>query len=122
MQGHFTSGQDIIKKSPICRSYERCNKTADHILMCPEAVRVDALMKIIYNVKEWLEDIGTYRYLVYCIVRYAQGRGSRTVEEVCRGLLQQLQQLATSQDVIGWKRFMECMVSKEMTRIQNHYV
>ena len=118
---HFQSKYDK-KVDPLCRSCGRCNETAEHTLFCPEAGRVDALMKTIHNMGEWLEDVGTCHDLLYCLVRYAQGRGGRTMEDVCDGLSDQFQRMAISQDKIGWRRFMEGMMSKEIAPIQTRFL
>jgi hypothetical protein len=51
-------------------------------------------------------------------MEYAHGRGGRTMEDICEGLGPQFQKMAKAQDAIGWRRFMEGMICKEMRQIQ----
>ncbi len=61
--------------------------------------------------EKWLEEMDTDPDLLDCIMEYAHGRGGRTMESICEGL----------GDAIGWRRFMEGMISKEMRTIQYEY-
>jgi hypothetical protein len=58
-----------------------------------------------------------------CIYEYSTGRGGVTMEEICsnQGYDGQYQQMAKAQDSIGWRRFMEGMVCKEIRAIQTTY-
>jgi len=103
---------------PMCRSCGVCAETAEHILFCPEIGRVDTLMKAIHNAGEWLEKVGTDSDLIYCLIRFAQGRGARSMDESYNPLPAPFSKLALSQDKIGWRRFMEGMISKECVKIQ----
>ena len=44
------------------------------------------------------------------------------MEDVCDGLSDKFQCMAISQDKIGWRRYMEGMVSKEIAAIQTHFL
>jgi hypothetical protein len=41
--------------------------------------------------------------------------------DICRDLSHQFQAMAIEQDVIGWRRFMEGMISKKLVCIQDEY-
>jgi hypothetical protein len=58
-----------------------------------------------------------------CIFEYATGRGMRTMEEICteNDCDARYDIMARSQDSIGWRRFMEGMVCKEIRAIQSTY-
>ena len=43
------------------------------------------------------------------------------MQEICREMDQQFKAMATEQDMIGWRRFMEGMLSKKMVCIQEDY-
>ncbi len=43
------------------------------------------------------------------------------MEDICGGLGPKFQKMATAQDMIGWRRFTEGMICKEMREIQNDY-
>ena len=45
-----------------------------------------------------------------------------TMEEVCRSLPGRFRRLAISQDKMGWRRFMEGMISKEIALIQRQFM
>jgi len=58
-----------------------------------------------------------------CIYHYAMGRGSTTMMEICidMGYGVKFSRMATSQDEIGWRRFMEGMIFKEACQLQEEY-
>ena len=66
----------------------------------------------------WLREKGTDKILLELetLIEYAKGRGSVTMEEICRHKHKPeiYQLLATSQDKIGWRHFMKGMISKEI--------
>ena len=88
-----------------------------HVLACPEVGRVDALQKSITLVLKWLEYVGTDATLGQLFVQFARGRGGLTMVELAEGLDEPYLRFARSQDCIGWRRFMEGMVSKEILAI-----
>ena len=54
-------------------------------------------------------------------MEYAHGRGGRTMESICEGLGPQFMKMTVEQDTIGWRRFMEGMISKETRSIQYRF-
>jgi hypothetical protein len=56
-----------------------------------------------------------------CIMEYAHGRGGKTMESICAGLDLQFLLMAREQDTIGWRCFMEGMVSTRMRSLQCNY-
>jgi hypothetical protein len=70
----------------------------------------------------WMKEMDTDLVLRRCILQYAQGRGSRSLQEICGGEGEPYEQMARSQDVIGWQRFMEGMVCREMRSLQESYL
>ena len=71
---------------PLCPSCAQANETCSHILFCNHAGRVDALMKSIDLLEQWLEEVDTDPDLVECIVEYARGRGQLAMLDICRGM------------------------------------
>jgi hypothetical protein len=69
-------------------------------------------------VDKWLEDHGTDSTLCKCLIEYAHERGGKTMSEIVGWRRGALQTLADSMDLIGWRRFMEGMISKEIVAIQ----
>ena len=110
------------ERSPLCPSCEQCEETTAHVLHCSECGRVAALQRTIDNLEQWLESVGTERMLAKSLVSFARGRGGRTMEEVVRPLPLRYQRLGRSQDAIGWRRFMEGMISKEVVELQREYI
>ena len=111
-------GEDRTSKCPCCGVAE---ETAEHVLYCEEAGRVEFLSKWTEAMESWLEESETDEDLLYCIVEYMSGRGARTMTEICRGLGPRFGRLGRSQDAIGWRRFMEGMISKEVVIIQRDF-
>ena len=56
------------------------------------------------------------------IVTYVQGRGAVTMEEAIHDAPPRFRQMACSQDTIGWRWFLEGMLSTEITQIQQQYM
>jgi hypothetical protein len=71
--------------------------------------------------EEWLEEAKTEPELLDCIAEFAQGKGGRTMTDICAGLAPRFDQMAKEQDAIGWRRFMEGMISRRMREIQFNY-
>ncbi len=113
-QAYYTPGHD--KRCPSCGvEFETCG----HILTCKEAGRVEVLHRSIDLLDSWLQENGTERRLRQFIVRYAHGRGGRTMHDIV-GFRQEYRRLAASVDCIGWRRFMEGMLSVELVEFQKY--
>ena len=113
-QAYYTPGHD--KRCPSCGvAFETC----EHILTCEEEGRVDVLHRSIDLLDKWLRDNGTDRMLRQFIVRYAHGRGGQTMHDIV-GFKQEFRRLAASVDCIGWRRFMEGMLSVELIELQKY--
>jgi hypothetical protein len=98
-------------------------ETCAHVLHCEEAVRVDTLHRLINWLNDWLKKVGTEPNLREGLVEYARGRGNKTMEDITRGWGPGFQEMGHSQDkILGWRRFMEGMMSKEIIPIQADYV
>jgi len=106
----------------ICPSCDECSETCAHVLQCSDAGRVEAMLLTIDLMKKWLLKIGTDGGLVTALVRYAAGRGQVTMQEICFDMGEEYHRFAWSQDMIGWRRFMEGMVTKEIVAIQWQYL
>jgi hypothetical protein len=110
-------------KSPQCPSCLQVTETAEHVLSCQHAGRVDVLLSTIKLMDHWMKSERTEPTLRECIYHYAMGRGSTTMTEICRdmGYGIKFRKMATSQDEIGWRRFMEGMICKEARQLQEEY-
>jgi hypothetical protein len=78
---------------------------------------VDVLEKSIDLLDDWLIDQGTEEELRFCLIDYARGRGGITMSDICHGKSNRYKKMARSQDMIGWRRFMEGMISKEILNL-----
>ena len=107
--------------SPKCPSCGIVNESCAHILFCEEVGRVDAMMQTIGLLDTWLLKVGSDSGLRRSILDYARGRGGRSMTEITGNRGRRFRSFAKSQDIIGWRRFMEGMVSKELIKIQTTY-
>ncbi len=106
-------------KCPCCTIHV---ETATHVLLCPEAGRVEAFQLGTTALKQWLQKADTDPDLTDSIVEYVRRRGTITMEEAIVDALLRFRQMALSQDKIGWRRFLEGMISKEITSTQRQYI
>jgi hypothetical protein len=106
---------------PSCRSCRQVRESCGYILVCDHAGRVEALMILISLMNDWMEEVETDPVLRRCIVRYAKGRGNRSMLEICWGEGEPYERMASAQDSIRWRRFMEGMVCQDMQALQELY-
>ena len=109
----------VVHKCPSCTV---ARDTCAHVLACNHEGRVEALKLTLDIAESWLADMDTEPDLLDCIMEYAHARGGRLMEEICEGLGPQFQRMAKEQDAIGWRRFMEGMISREMRTIQYEFI
>jgi hypothetical protein len=96
-------------------------ETADHILLCPKEGRIEAFRLATTALERWLKEADTDPNLADCIVKYVQQRGTVTMEEAVRGAPHRFWTMGLSQDKIGWRRFLEGMILKEITVVQRQF-
>ncbi len=106
-------------KCPCCTIHV---ETAAHVLLCPEAGRVEAFMLGTNALERWLEKAETDPDLTDSIVEYVRRRGTVTMEEATVDAPPRFRNMALSQDRIGWRRLLEGMISKEIATIQRQYI
>ncbi len=106
---------------PLCPSCTQVHKTCSHVLYCNNDGRVDAMMKSINLLSSWMVRVNTDPDLQECIAKYAKGRGTITMTEICWNMDAPFWKMARYQDKIGWRRFMEGMVPKGLREIQTMY-
>ncbi len=80
---------------------------------------MDVLEKSIDLLDDWLIEQGTDEELRFCLIDYARGRGGLSMYDICHKKSPKFHCMTRSQDQIGWRRFMEGMVSKEIQNV--HY-
>jgi hypothetical protein len=70
-----------------CPSCHQEKETTAHTLFCNKNCRVDAFMKSIDLLEQWLNEVGTDPPLLRdCIVEYTKSRGGITIEEIRHAL------------------------------------
>ena len=108
--------------NPKCPSCTQCVGSCAHVIECQEEGRVETLLGTIDFLDIWMKKIGTNKGLWNSLVRYAKGRGAITMKDIVGDRTHSLYPLAQSQDLIGWIRFMEGMISEEITGIKKSYL
>ena len=77
---------------------------------------MDLLKKLINDLEQWLWGAETKTGLKQAICGYARGRGGISMSVAVGGQRALHGDMADSQDMIGWRRFMEVMISREMKK------
>lgn len=113
MQARYTPNHS--KKCPSCGV---AVETCAHVLICEESGRVESLHKSISLLDKWMKDKGTDPTLRKVLIEYAHGHRGKTMGEIVGMRGGRLRQLARSMDTIGWRRFMEEMISVEAVKMQ----
>jgi len=115
----FLSYQD--KRAPTCPSCKKCVEDSAHIVRCEEVGRTAAFEESVKQFEIWLKENDTCEELTRGLVEYMLGRGNTTFQECIRNGSDRMLAVAVSQDVIGWGRFTEGMVSKHLIELQKDY-
>jgi hypothetical protein len=105
-------------KCPCCTIHV---ETAEHVILCPKVGRVEAFMQSSQALEQWLEEANTDPDLINCIVDYVQGWGTITMASTVQNIPPQFQALGHLQDIIGWWRFLEGTISKEIVDLQQQF-
>ena len=111
------------KSNIYCPSCASVPESCEHILCCNNAGRVETLLTSIQLLQTWMEKVDTDDHLLHCIIDFASGRGGISMTEICRqkDLGERYLAMAEEQDSIGWRRFMEGMISRKLREIQSDY-
>ena len=107
---------------PLCPSCMQVRETCEHVLCCNHSGRVEALQQSIQLLDEWMTEVGTDTILRDCIIEYASGRGGKLMTSITWGLPPPYQRMSNAVDTIGWRRFMEGMIPKDIRNIQETYM
>jgi hypothetical protein len=106
-------------KCPCCTIHI---ETAAHVLLCLEVGWVEAFQLGTTALEQWLDEADTHPDLTDSIVEYVQRWGAITMEEAILDAPPRFRHMALSQDKIGWRRFLERMMSTEITSIQPQHI
>ena len=92
-------------------------------MVCPEVDRVETFMQSSQALEQWMKDadIDPDLDLVECIMKYVQGQDTVTMALAVQNAPAQFQALGCLQDKIGWRRFLEGMVSTEIVALQQQF-
>mmetsp|Transcript_22570 Transcript_22570/g.32245 ORF Transcript_22570/g.32245 Transcript_22570/m.32245 type:complete len:312 (-) Transcript_22570:282-1217(-) len=105
--------------SPLCPSCLDAQESCAHVLMCEEEDRVKCFQMSADNLHSWMQSVGTCEVLEKYIMQFVRARNGKSfVDCIANDHDPILRKLARSQDKIGWRRFMEGMISKEFCAIQ----
>jgi hypothetical protein len=113
--GEYSGLECPDKKCPNCGHREM----AEPILLCPNKDRRRLLTETTANLSEWLnQDYLTNLELAYWIPKYILMRGHKNFASMGT-MSPKMRALATSQDKIGWRNFMERCISTHFYFIQH---
>ncbi len=115
---HWRHHNGWSNKCPCCAIHV---ETAEHVILCPKEGQVEVFMQLLLALEWWLHDVDTDPELADCIVEYVQRRGQESMEETIQEMPRRFNAMGQSQDRIGWRRFLEGMILKEITGIQQQY-
>ena len=104
-----------------CPSYDVEEETFHHVICCNEEGRVKTLLGTIQMLDDWMKRVGTHNTLGRCLAKNARKRGNETMSQIAWGESSKFRRLAKSMDQIGWRRYMEGMISKEILEIQAEF-
>lgn len=107
--------------SPLCPSCNLEEETCAHIITCQEIGRVTALEASIGLLDSWMEETYTDPQLRTAITLYAKSRGCAPMHDICRFMDPAIREVGRAQDTIGWRRFMEGMVTSRIRTAQQAF-
>ena len=107
---------------PRCPSCQQATETTEHVLMCDEAGRVRIFLQTVDLLDGWLRKMDTSPRLRECIVGFCRGRGFHRMQVLCAAHEDAYRRMAISQDKIGWRRFLEGMISRRLVEIQYEFL
>ena len=95
-----------------------CKETTAHLCLCPCEDRTRLFIESTEELQDWLQYDKIERELAYWLPKYILMRGTKNMAEMGH-MSPHMERLAKSQDVIGWKNFMEGRISRWFYCIQN---
>jgi hypothetical protein len=105
-------------KCPCCTIHL---ETAEHVLLCPKEGQVEVFMQLSMALEWWLNKVDTDPELVDSIVKYVPWQGIVSMEDIVQEAPSRFHTAGKSQDKIGWRWFLEGMILKEISGIQQQY-
>jgi hypothetical protein len=96
-------------------------ETAEHVLLCPKEGQVEVFMQLLMALERYLNKVDTDPDSADSIIKYVQQQGTVLMEAIVQEAPSRLHTVGKSQDKIGWRWFLEGMISKEITWIKQQY-
>jgi hypothetical protein len=116
--GKYSGLECLDEKCPNCG----CREMVEHILICPNEDRTRLLAKTTEDLSKWLnQDHLTDLELAYWIPKYILMGGNKPFASL-GAMSPRMKALATSQDKIGWRNFMEGCISTHFYFIQHYHL
>ena len=95
---------------------------ADHLCRCPSEERTQLLHDSTADLEKWMRlDDNTYHEILYLVPKYILCRGTIRFADL-GSMSPTMMEAAKSQDVIGWRNFMEGRISKRFFTIQHSHI
>ncbi len=105
-----------------CPSCWKRKEGANHLCRCPSQVRTQLFLDNVTELEQWLSaDDKTCPELAYWTIKFILGRGALTFAELS-AMSMEVQEVAASQDMIGWRNLMEGRVSIRFYSVQQRYL
>ena len=105
-----------------CPSCWRPNERACHLCICPSEARSALLDESVGDLERWMEtNDNTDPALRYWLPKYIRGRGRVRFCELGH-MPTRMVEIATDQDVIGWRNFMEGRVCTKIRAVQQAHL
>ena len=115
---HYSKGTEPDKSCPNCGIKE----TSSHLCACMNPDRTRLLEENVKDLEAWLfSNHNTEPQLARMIPSYILGQGKVKFQKL-GSMSPQVLKLAKSQDVIGWKNFMEGRISKYFGKVQEEFL
>jgi hypothetical protein len=104
-----------------CPSCSVCKETTAHLLVCRKAGRVRCLKNLIWQVIDWMTEVGTTPDLTDLMADFLLQQGDLKRKRMTH-IPPHYSNFLYSQESIGWRRMMEGMISKELILLDQHDV
>ena len=118
MVAHYSGNCEADKSCPNCGQIEK----AEHLCVCPCKDRTRLINESAEELGSWMfADNRTEPQIAYWVPKFIMYRGNKKFSEM-GDMSPEIIALAESQDLIGWRNFMEGRISKSFYTIQSWYL
>ncbi len=99
-----------------------CEETCSHIALCPEIGCTKAFQQSAVSVAAWMTANAMHSNIKAIVTAYMLGRSQVTCLDCAAGFPTVIQDIALSQDKIGWGNFMMGIISSKLISIQEYHL